>query len=669
MLTELPKRLLVGRPLHSSMMGETLLPKKLALPVFCSDPLSSNAYATEEILLMLSLGGLSLLHLTAWVAAAVVLLLVVVVLSYRQTCHEYPDGGGAYAVSRANLGRRASLVAASALLVDYVLTVAVSVAAGVANIVSAVPSLAPHVVILSVALVAMLALMNLRGLKESGRFFAIPTYGFVLSVFAMIAVGILQMLGGHAPVAESASIGVRAQENASGLLLLALVLRAFASGCTALTGVEAVSNGVPNFKKPKSRNAAATLAIMGTLTVVMFVGITALALVTKVHVATDPSFLIGAPQGYSQRTVIAQIAGAVFGNSSIGFYAVQAFTAAILVLAANTAFNGFPILASILASILGQDGFLPRQFARRGDRLVFSNGIVILAVLAIALIWAFDASTTRLIQLYIIGVFVSFTLSQAGMVRHWLSLLARRFKPQERGRIRRALAINALGAATTALVLVIVLVTKFAHGAWIVVIAMPLVFMMMTAIRGHYDRVSIELLPTPAGSLLPSRIHVIVLVSKLHSPTLRALAFARATRPTTLTAVTVRTSPAETEQLMREWVDRDVPVPLTVLNSSFRDVTRPVIQHIANLRRESPRDVVSVFIPESVVGHWWEHILHNQSALRLKTRLLFQPGVMVTSVPFRLTSAEIAEARRSASQEEVPVPDHDDHDHEGVVGR
>jgi amino acid transporter len=664
-LTELPKRLLVGRPLRSSMMGETLLPKKLALPVFCSDPLSSNAYATEEILLMLSLGGLSLLHLTAWVAAAVVLLLVVVVLSYRQTCHAYPDGGGAYAVSRANLGRRASLVAASALLVDYVLTVAVSVAAGVANIVSAVPSLAPHVVILSVALVAMLALMNLRGLKESGRFFAIPTYGFVLCVFAMIAVGILQMLGGHAPVAESASIGVRAQEHASGLLLLALVLRAFASGCTALTGVEAVSNGVPNFKKPKSRNAAATLAIMGILTVVMFVGITALALVTKVHVATDPSFLIGAPQGYSQRTVIAQIAGAVFGNSSIGFYAVQAFTAAILVLAANTAFNGFPILASIL----GQDGFLPRQFARRGDRLVFSNGIVILAVLAIALIWAFDASTTRLIQLYIIGVFVSFTLSQAGMVRHWLSLMARRFKPQEHGRIRRSLAINALGAATTALVLVIVLVTKFAHGAWIVVIAMPLVFMMMTAIRGHYDRVSIELQPTPAGSLLPSRIHVIVLVSKLHSPTLRALAFARATRPTTLTAVTVRTSPAETEQLMREWVDRDVPVPLTVLDSSFRDVTRPVIQHIASLRRESPRDVVSVFIPEYVVGHWWEHLLHNQSALRLKTRLLFQPGVMVTSVPFRLTSAEIAEARRSASHEEASVPDHDDHDHEGVVGR
>jgi amino acid transporter len=664
-LVALPKRLLVGRPLHTSMMGETLLPKKLALPVFCSDPLSSNAYATEEILLMLSLGGLSLLHLTPWVAGAVVLLLVVVVLSYRQTCHAYPGGGGAYAVSRANLGRKAALIAASALLVDYVLTVAVSVAAGVANIVSAIPALAPHVVGLSVGLIMLLALINLRGTKESGTFFAIPTYGFVLCVFAMLALGASQVIGGHAPVAESAAIGIRAESTVSGLLLVALVLRAFASGCTALTGVEAVSNGVPNFKKPKSRNAAATLAIMGALTIVMFIGITALALVSNVHVAADPSQLVGAPQGYTQRTVIAQIAGAVFGNSSIGFFAVQAFTAAILVLAANTAFNGFPILASIL----GQDGFLPRQFARRGDRLVFSNGIVILAILAVALVWAFDASTTRLIQLYIIGVFVSFTLSQAGMVRHWLTLVARTPQPAERHRIRRALAINAVGAATTALVLVIVLITKFTHGAWIVVIAMPLVFLVMTGIRSHYDSVAIELQPVPAGVLLPSRIHVIVLVSKLHAPTLRALAFARATRPHTLTALTVRTSAEETDQLMREWVERDVPVPLTVLDSSFRDVTRPVVDYIAHLHRESSRDVVSVFVPEYVVGHWWEHLLHNQTALRLKTRLLFQAGVMVTSVPFRLTSAEIAETRHAGmphadTLEEVSAPEH-----AGTVGR
>ena len=652
-LGALPRRLLVGGRRPGSRMGETLLPKKLALPVFCSDALSSNAYATEEILLMLSLGGLSLSHLTPWVAGVVVLLLVVVVLSYRQTCRAYPGGGGAYAVSRANLGRTAALVAGSALLVDYVLTVAVSVAAGVANIVSAVPSLAPHVVILSIGLVALLALMNLRGVKESGRFLAVPAYGFILCVFAMLALGALEVLGGHAPVAESATIGIRAQESTRGLLVAVLVLRAFASGSSELTGLEAVSNGVPGFTKPKGRNAAATLAIMGTLTVLMFVGITALALVSKVHVAADPGQLVGAPRGYNQRTAIAQIAGAVFGSGSIGFYVVQAFTAAILVLAANTAFNGF----RILASVLGQDGFLPRQLARRGDRLVFSDGIVILAMLSIALIWAFSASTNRLIQLYIIGVFVAFTLSQAAMVRHWLALMLPTLTPKRRSRIRQSLAINALGAATTALVLVIVLLTELSHGTWIVVITMALFFILMAAIRKHYDRVAIELQPAPAGVPLPSRIHVIVLVSKLHAPTLRALAFARATRPHTLTAVTVRTSPAETDRLIRDWVERDVPVPLTVLDSSFRDVTRPVIEHIAHLHRESSRDVVSVFVPEYVVGHWWEHLLHNQSTLRLKTRLLFQPGVMVTSVPFRLTSADIAEARHAAAQEAAPDPD------------
>jgi amino acid transporter len=619
-------------------MGETLLPKKLALPVFCSDPLSSNAYATEEILLMLSLGGLALLHVTPWVAAAVVLLLVIVVLSYRQTCHAYPDGGGAYAVSRANLGRTAALVAASALLVDYVLTVAVSVCAGVANIVSAVPQLAPHVVLLSVALVIGLALMNLRGIKESGSVFAVPTYGFVVVVMAMIGLGLVKMLGPDAPVAESATIGIKAEQATGGLLVVAVILRAFASGCTALTGVEAVSNGVPNFKKPKARNAASTLAIMGGLTIAMFVGITALALLTHVHVAADSSQLVGAPAGYTQRTVIAQIAAAVFGNNSVGFFAVQAFTAAILVLAANTAFNGFPILASIL----GEDGFLPRQFARRGDRLVFSNGIVILSFFAVALIIAFNASTTRLIQLYIIGVFVSFTLSQSGMVKHWRTLMRLNDNREALHRMRVSMTINAVGAITTAVVLVIVLVTKFTHGAWIVVITMPLLFLLMTGIRKHYEAVAAELAPRPDGVVLPSRIHVLVLVSKLNTPALRALAYARASRPNTLTAVTVRTSDRETETLRRDWFELDVPVPLLILESSFRDVTRPVIAHIKHVRRQSPRDVVAVYIPEYVVGHWWEQILHNQSALRLKTRLLFIPGLMVVNVPYQLGSAQFA---------------------------
>jgi amino acid transporter len=629
-LTAVPKRVLLGRPLRNENLHDELLPKRIALPVFCSDPLSSNAYATEEILLVLGIGGVSMLHLTPWVALAVALLLIVVVASYRQTCHAYPDGGGAYAVSRANLGRRPALVAATALLVDYVLTVAVSVAAGVANVVSAFPSLGPHAVAVSLGSIAVLTVMNLRGVRESGRLFAVPTYGFIATVLLMIGVGGWRVLTGDTPEAESAAFHIAPQHQVSGVLVLALALRAFSSGCTALTGVEAVSNGVPGFRPPKARNAAATLAVMGGLTVVMFAGITALALVSDVHVVDDVQRLLGAPEGYEQRTVIAQVAAAVFGNGTLLFFAVQAFTAAILVLAANTAYNGFPILASILAA----DGYLPRQLYRRGDRLVFSNGIVVLAVLAGALVLAFDASTTRLIQLYIIGVFVSFTLSQTGMVVHWTRLLADR--PASTAALHRKRAVNLLGACCTGVVLVVVLVTKFTHGAWIVVLAMPALYLLMRGVRTHYAHVAEELRPGPAGVTLPARVHAIVPVSRLHTPTLQTLAFARATRPSTLTAVTVATNPAETAELEAEWLGRGIPVPLTVLDSPYRDVTGPLLDYVASVRRSGPRDVVSVLIPEYVVRHWWEHLLHNQSALRLKARLLFRPGVMVTSVPWVL---------------------------------
>lgn len=629
--------------MRNEQLGETLLPKKLALPVFCSDPLSSNAYATEEILLALSLGGAALLHLSWWIAAAVILLLVVVVLSYRQTCYGYPSGGGAYAVTKANLGTNASLVAASALLIDYVLTVAVSVVAGVANIVSAFPVLAPYAVSLSIAVVVLLAVMNLRGVRESGTIFAIPTYAFIGSVFLMLVWGAVRIVvGGQSPVAESASFRVAATTHATGLLAVVLVLRAFAQGCTSLTGIEAVSNGVPSFQKPKSRNAANTLAIMGALTISMFAGISALAVATHVRVAEDPGRLVGAPVGYHQRTVIVQVAAAVFGHGSALFFLIPFTTAAVLMLAANTAFNGFPILASIL----GNDGFLPRQFARRGDKLVFSNGIVILSLCACVLIWAFDASTDRLIQLYIIGVFVSFTLSQAGMVRHWTRQLETA-PSATRSRLRRSRAINAVGATLTALVLIVVLASKFTHGAWLVTIAMPLVLLLMKSIRRHYDKVADELRPEPMGVALPSRIHAIVLVSKLHKPTMQALAFGRAMRPDTLVAVTVRVDDRETKTLVEEWDARGIPVPLTVLDSPYRDITKPVLDYVRNLRLESPRDVVNVLLPEYVVGHWWEQLLHNQSALRLKVRLLFQPGVMLTNVPWQLGSAENLESRHT----------------------
>ncbi|HEY4627051.1 MAG TPA: APC family permease [Blastococcus sp.] len=641
-----PKRLFVGRPLSSERLGETLLPKRLALPVFCSDPLSSVAYATEQIILVLGLGGLGLLYLTPWLALGVVVLLVIVVASYRQTCRAYPNGGGAYTVSRRNLGVRAALVAASALLVDYVLTVAVSVVAGVAAITSALPAFAPHAVALSVGLVVLLTIVNLRGVKESGRAFAVPTYGFVAIILILLAVAGARLAMGETLTAESASYGLVADHRTGGLLTVFLALRAFASGCTALTGVEAVSNGVPSFREPKARNAAATLTIMGGLAITMFAGITALAMVTHVHMAEDPGRLIGLPAGQEQKTALSQIGLAVFGSGP-AFYVLQAFTAAILVLAANTAYNGFPVLASLLA----HDGHLPRQLARRGDRLVFSNGVVLLAGVAALLIVAFDADVTRLIQLYIIGVFVSFTLSQAGMVRHWSRELRTASDSRARRTMRRSQAINLTGAAATAVVLLLVLITKFTHGAWIVVIAMPLLFLLMLRIRRHYDTADAEAAPRPGGVVLPSRIHAVVPVVKINEPTLRTLAFARAIHPDDLTAVTVRADPSQTDELTAEWVRRDIPVQLTVLESPFRDITEPLLDYVRSIRRRSGRDVVCVFVPEYVVGHWWEALLHNQSALRLKARLLFQPGVMVTSVPWQLASSRSS----MDAQDRVPV--------------
>jgi amino acid transporter len=623
-------RALVGEPLRSDDIGETLLPKRLALPVFCSDPLSSVAYATEQIVLVLGLGGLALLTLTPWLAAAVVLLLVIVVASYRQTCGAYPDGGGAYAVSRANLGEDASLVAASALLIDYVLTVAVSVVAGVAAITSAVPALVPHAVVLSLGFVVLITSVNLRGVKESGRAFAVPTYGFVAAIYAMLIVAFAKVAFGDGITAESAHYHLRQVADTGGLLTVFLVLRAFASGCTALTGVEAVSNGVPSFTPPKSRNAATTLLVMGLLATTMFAGITALALISHVHMAENTSALVGLPAGAAQKTALSQIALATFGNGAM-FYLLQGFTAAILILAANTAFNGFPVLSSLL----GRDGFLPRQLAHRGDRLVFSNGIVLLTVVAGALIVAFDASVTRLIQLYILGVFLSFTLSQAGMVRHWARILKGELSAAERRPLRRKQVVNGAGAVVTGLVFVIVLLTKFAQGAWIVVLAAPVLFMAMKAVARHYRQVGHELSPSASGAVLPGKVHAVVLVSNLLAPTLRALAFAEAMAPATIRAVKVSAEDLD-DPLPREWEERGVPTPLVVIESPYRETIRPVRQYIRHLRREHPGDLISVIVPEYVVSHWWQNLLHNQTALRLKTRLRYEPSVVVTSVPWVL---------------------------------
>jgi hypothetical protein len=472
----------------------------------------------------------------------------------------------------------------------------------------------------------LLTVVNLRGVKESGKAFAVPTYGFVAIVLLMLGWATVKALLGQPMQAESATWSVQKVHETGGLLTVFLALRAFASGCTALTGVEAISNGVPSFAAPKSRNAARTLVAMGGLAVSMFVGITVLAVTSHVHMAEDPANLLGAPAGHVQKTALSQIGIAVFGDGPL-FLLLQGFTAAILVLAANTAYNGFPVLASLLS----RDGYLPRQLGKRGDRLVFSNGVVVLALLSVLLVVAFDADVTKLIQLYIIGVFVSFTLSQWGMVRHWATL-----RPPNR---RRLQAVNGAGAAATGVVLVVVLLTKFLHGAWIVVVAMPLLYLLMERIQRHYARVAEELAPRPGGVPLPSRIHGVVPVSKLHEPTLRALAFARATRPHDLVAVTVEVDPEETAHLLDAWADREIPVPLVVLESPYREISRPLLAYVKRIRLESPRDVVCVFIPEYVVGHWWEHLLHNQSALRLKGRLLFQPRVRVASVPWQLSSS------------------------------
>jgi amino acid transporter len=640
-LTGLLKRGVVGRPVRSDRLGEAVLPKKIALPVFASDALSSVAYATEEILLVLTLGGLSFIHFTPWVAAAVAVLMLTVVASYRQNVHAYPSGGGDYEVASTNLGGNFGLVVASALLTDYVLTVAVSVSSGVANFLSAVPSLAEHRVLIAVGVVVIITLLNLRGIRESGTAFAIPTYAFMAAVMIMIAYGLIRAATGAHLRAESAGFGVEQAGAYGGLATMFLVLRAFSSGCTALTGVEAISNGVPAFKKPKSKNAATTLLLLGVLAVTMFVGVTVLALISKVHISENP--LIGAPAGYEQRTVITQVAEAVFGGTgSVGFIIIAITTTLILVLAANTAFNGFPVLGSILA----QDRYLPRQLHTRGDRLAFSNGIVLLSGFATLLIVVFQAQVTRLIQLYIIGVFVSFVCSQSGMVRHWARLLRTERDPAARHRMRRSQTINMLGALMTGFVLIIVLLTKFTRGAWIVCVAMPIIFLIMKQIRRHYDRVSRELVPDPGPPTLPSRVYALVLVSKLHRPTLRALAFAKASRPHVLEAITVNIDENDTKALQDEWQRRNISINLVVIDSPYREITRPVIDYVRRIRRDSPRDVVCVYIPEYVVGKWWENLLHNQSALRLKGRLLFEPGVMVTSVPYQLDGAEPRASRQ-----------------------
>ncbi|EFG73691.1 hypothetical protein HMPREF0591_6406 [Mycobacterium parascrofulaceum ATCC BAA-614] len=655
-LSTAARRLLIGRPFRSDRLSHTLLPKRIALPVFASDAMSSVAYAPEEIFLMLSVAGLAAYAMAPWIGLAVAAVLLIVVSSYRQNVHAYPSGGGDYEVVTTNLGDTAGLVVASALMVDYVLTVAVSISSAMSNIGSAVPFVYDHKVIFAVAATLAIMAMNLRGVRESGLAFAIPTYAFIVGIACMLVWGLFRIFVLDDPLrAESAGFQMHAEHGkVVGFALAFLVARSFSSGCAALTGVEAISNGVPAFEKPKSRNAATTLLMLGVIAVSMFMGMIVLSVQTGVQVVDDPATqLTGAPPGYQQKTLVAQLAQVVFGSFHIGFLLIAGVTALILVLAANTAFNGFPVLGSVLA----QHSYLPRQLHTRGDRLAFSNGILFLSAAAVAAVVAFRAELSALIQLYIVGVFISFTLSQIGMVRHWTRLLRTETDPRVRRTMMRSRVVNTIGLISTGTVLIIVLVTKFLVGAWIAIVAMSALFVVMKMIRKHYDSVNHELAEQAAEQenemVLPSRNHAVVLVSKLHLPTLRALAYARATRPDVLEAVTVSVDDGETRELVHQWEESDISVPLKVIASPYREITRPVLDYVKRAREESPRTVVTVFIPEYVVGHWWEQVLHNQSALRLKGRLLFMPGVMVTSVPWQLTSSE----RRKTLQPHVAPGD------------
>ncbi|WP_415047107.1 APC family permease [Gordonia sp. (in: high G+C Gram-positive bacteria)] len=647
-------------------MRDTLLPKRIALPVFASDAMSSVAYAPQEVFLVLSVAGISAYSLAPWVGLAVAVVLLVVVAAYRQNVHAYPSGGGDYEVATVNLGPTAGVTVGAALLVDYVLTVAVSVTAAAENIGSAVPFVHDHKLLFCLVGIVLVAAVNLRGVRESGVLMAVPTYAFILGMIVMLTWGFAQVfvLGRDLEASTAGYELVAEQSDLTSLALVFLVARSFSSGCAALTGVEAISNGVPAFQKPKSRNAATTLVMLGTVAVVLLLGIVVLAQRMHAKYVMDPATeLAGLPDGYRQMSILAQLAESVFAGFPFGFYFITVVTALILLLAANTAFNGFPVLGSVLA----HDRYLPRQLLTRGDRLAFSNGIVFLAVAAMAFVVAFDGEVTALIQLYIVGVFVSFTLGQTGMTRHWTRLLRTETDPDARSRMVRARVIAVIAMVMTGSVLVVVLLTKFTEGAWIAIVAMVALFVLMKLINRHYRSVQRELQAAAErdDGVLPSRTHSIVLVSSLLLPTVRALRYARATRPDVLEAVTVNVDDRETRTLVANWEDSDIDIPLKVIASPYRDVTRPVITYVRRVRRESPRDVITVFIPEYVVGHWWEQILHNQSALRLKTRLLFEPGVMVTSVPWQLASSKQAALR----QEETFFAPGDTRRGFGAVGR
>jgi len=610
LLTRL-KRLVIGSPLTTAMSIHERIPKVKALAVFSSDAISSSAYATEEILLVLMLAGAAAATSPTmlWITGAIVLLLAIVATSYRQTIFAYPGGGGSYIVTRDNLGDVPALVAASSLLVDYVLTVAVSISAGVAAITSAAPDLVAYRVEMALAFIVFMVVVNLRGVRESATVFMLPTYLFIGSMLLVFAVAAFKFVAlGELPHAEAEV--VPAVEGMS----LFLVLRAFASGCAALTGTEAISDGVPAFKEPQAKNAATTLVWMAVILGVLFTGIGVLAHAYQIL-----------PNENGNPTVISEVVRLTLGTNVL-FYLVQAFTTLILVLAANTAFSDFPRLSFFLA----RDGFLPHQFSFRGDRLSFSTGIVVLGALASILVIVFGAETSALIPLYAVGVFVSFTCSQSSMVKRW--------RTRREPGWQRSMVINGVGAATTGLVAIIIAATKFSHGAWMILIIIPVIIATLYAIHRHYEAVAEELVLDPQRDTLQMaslKPLVIVPLPNLHLGVLPALSFARAISDN-VTAVHVTDDLEAAERLKERWEEWGQKVPLVIIESPYRSLLPPLLAYIGARRENEPNRLVTVVLPEFVPKHWWEWILHNQTALRLKAALFFQPNVVVADVPYHL---------------------------------
>lgn len=650
------KRILVGRPFRTERLKRKPLPPRIALPIFSSSALSSLAYAPDEILLTLAMAGVAATLLSPQVGLAVLLVLLVLVFSYRQSVAAYPSGGGDYEIVRTNLGPRSGAAVAAALLVDFVLTVAVSSTSAAQYVAAVIPALKDEKALVASVIVAVLVIGNLRGRGQGRWALAIPVYLFVAGMLLLILWGAVLAMTGSLGMAPSAELQIRPeQEFSTGLQGMAgalLILRAFSTGSAALTGIEVPISNVHTLSKPRARNAGRILLVIGVLSGVLTLGTLFLARTTGVKVVSDPQQSLlrdGQPVGpeYLQAPVLTQLAEAVFGGAGLGMILVAVLTIGVLLMAGNHAFNSFPNLASHLAG----DGFLPRQLRTRGDRLGFSNGILALGLAAIAVIFAFKGDVTILVQLYVLGVFISFTFSQAAMLRHWSRILVQGTGRAARAAVHRKRLLNLVGLVLSALVLIVVLITRFTHGAWLAVVGILLLMAIMESLSRHYRQVDSELAVdfTQDATALPARVHALVLVSTVRKPVLRAIAFARASRPSKLEAIMVDVEAAKTERTLADWHQLQIPVPITILASPYRTIADPLIDHIRSIRRVSPRDLVVVYIPEYVVRHWWEQLVHNQTALRVKNRLHHEPGVVVASVPWRLLSTEAGGSEESSA--------------------